>query len=216
MDIRNLYQELIMDHGTEPRNFSTLENASHSAEGYNPLCGDKIQLFLKIENECITKACFQGSGCAISTASASLMTEALSGKTVEEASLLFETLQTLITQDKHHDKITDKAQDNVQNRTPDKIHSKMQDKLRDKHHDITHNKIDDTTHDKIDGTTHNKIDDNIQDKAQDNTQNKTSTDKLMELGKLAALSGVQAFPARVKCATLPWHTLLSALKSEKV
>ncbi len=153
MDIKQLYQELIIDHGTEPRNFSTLHEASHSAEGYNPLCGDKIQLFLKIKevkedadfkhNKRIVEACFQGNGCAISTASASLMTEILIGKTLEEAALLFEKLQTLITEDS------------------------------------------------------------------------IPIESLTGLGKLAALSGVRAFPARVKCATLPWHTLLSALKGSK-
>jgi len=143
MDIRELYQELILDHGTQPRNFCALENASHFAEGYNPLCGDKIQLFLQIKNEHITSVSFQGSGCAISTASASLMTEALLGKTRQEASLLFEALQALMTQDN------------------------------------------------------------------------LATVSLAELGKLAALSGVHTFPARVKCATLPWHTLISALKGEK-
>jgi nitrogen fixation NifU-like protein len=146
MDIRELYQELIMDHGTEPRNFSTLENATHIAEGYNPLCGDKIQLYLQIENEHIIAAHFQGAGCAISTASASLMTESLLGKTPQQATLLFDTLQAVIMRD----------------------------------------------------------------------QDKISIESEASLGKLAALSGVHAFPARVKCATLPWHTLLSALKNIKL
>lgn len=143
MDIRSLYQELIIDHGTEPRNFNKLENASHTAEGYNPLCGDKIHLFLNIENEKIMAVSFQGKGCAISTASASLMTESLLGKTLDEAQELFNSLQVLITKESQSD------------------------------------------------------------------------EALMELGKLAALSGVKAFPSRVKCATLAWHTMLSALKAEK-
>lgn len=141
MDIRTLYQELIIDHGTEPRNFNKLENASHSAEGYNPLCGDKIHLFLKIENEKIVAASFQGSGCAISTASASLMTESLIGKTLNEVRTLFSALQLLITKEEPSDSA------------------------------------------------------------------------LIDLGKLAALSGVKAFPSRVKCATLAWHTMLSAMGS---
>jgi nitrogen fixation NifU-like protein len=146
MDLQSLYQELIIDHGTEPRNFAKLDHASHFAEGYNPLCGDKIQLFLKVENNHIIAASFQGSGCAISTASASLMTESLIGKTLSEAQELFDDLQALITID---------ASD---------------------------------------------------------ASNMPKSELLEKLGKLSVLSGVQAFPSRVKCATLPWHALLSALK----
>lgn len=135
MNIQDLYQELIVDHGTHPRNYRVLPNAQE-LEGYNPLCGDKIQLYLKIENDCIIEITFQGKGCAISTASASLMSELLTGKTLVEARDLFEKFQHLMT----------------------------------------------------------------------------STEICsIELGKLTALSGVRAFPARVKCATLAWHTLQGIL-----
>jgi len=136
-EIRTLYQELIIDHGTRPKNFRKQENPSVEAEGYNPLCGDKIELFLQIDEDKIKEATFQGQGCAISTASASLMTEILIGKTIEEAMQLFQNFQILMT--------------NSEPFTP-------------------------------------------------------------ELGKLVALKGVRAFPMRVKCATLAWHTLHAALK----
>lgn len=84
-DLRELYQELIIDHGRHPRNFKRLNDASVQKEGFNPLCGDRLTLFLKIENNKITDASFEGSGCAISVSSASLMTEALKGKTIDEA-----------------------------------------------------------------------------------------------------------------------------------
>lgn len=163
MELQNLYQELIIDHGREPRNFSRLENASHFALGHNPLCGDKIELFLRIEEDRIIAASFQGVGCAISTASASLMTESLLGKTLQEASLLFEALQNLLTKE-----------NNINN--------------NEKH-------------------TGNINENNKED---------ISDDSCLKLGKLAALSGVSAFPARVKCASLPWHTLLAALKQKQI
>jgi len=99
MNILDLYQELIIDHGTQPRNCCKLDNANGEAEGFNPLCGDKIHLYLKIENQIIKKATFLGSGCAISMASASLMTEALFGKTTQEALDLFSTFKSLLTTD---------------------------------------------------------------------------------------------------------------------
>ncbi len=139
MNLQDLYQELIIDHGTHPRNCRTLCNPNCSAKGYNPLCGDSIQLYLSVEQEKIIEASFQGSGCAISTASASLMTEALIGKTLNDAQKLFHQFQILLT---------------TEDSTP------------------------------------------------------------LDLGKLSALSGVRAFPMRVKCATLPWHTLNAALKNE--
>lgn len=83
--LNDLYQELIIDHGTAPRNFSIMINASNQEEGFNPLCGDKVMVFLDIKNNTIIKATFQGQGCAISTASASIMTELLIGKTKEKA-----------------------------------------------------------------------------------------------------------------------------------
>lgn len=88
-NLRELYQEVIVDHNRSPRNFKILTHATHHAEGFNPLCGDKLTLYLMIENNLIKEATFQGSGCAISTASASLMTEALIGKTIIEAEKLF-------------------------------------------------------------------------------------------------------------------------------
>lgn len=97
MDLDNLYQELIIDHGTEPRNHHVLENANYDAEGYNPLCGDKVHLYLHLDNNVITDISFIGKGCAISTASASIMTEVLKGKTVAEAVDLFKQFQHLLT-----------------------------------------------------------------------------------------------------------------------
>ena len=139
MDIQDLYQELIIDHGTHPRNCGQLANANGHAEGFNPLCGDKVHIYLKIENQAIEKASFIGSGCAISMASASLMTEALIGMTTKEVLALSQSFKNLLTID-----------------TKDPI----------------------------------------------------------VLGKLNAFSGVKAFPARVKCATLPWHTLEAAIQNE--
>lgn len=135
--LNELYQEVILDHSKNPRNFGDLKGASHHAEGFNPLCGDRITLYLQIENNQIIDARFEGSGCAISTASASLMTDSLKGKTVSQAQKLFQQFHHLVTED---------------------------------------------------GATEQP-----------------------ELDKLNILAGVHAFPMRVKCATLAWHTLLSAL-----
>jgi nitrogen fixation protein NifU and related proteins len=140
--LRELYQEVILDHNKSPRNFKKLETANRSAEGYNPLCGDKIDIFLDVEDDVVKDISFQGSGCAISKASASLMSTIIKGKPVEEAKKLFE---------KFHDLITGKLDENS----------------------------------------------NIE-----------------ELGKLAVLGGVKEFPMRVKCASLAWHTMLTALKNE--
>lgn len=96
-DLKNLYQEVIIDHSKNPRNFCVCENANHIKEGYNPLCGDKIKLYVKEKNGVIEDVCFQGVGCAISTASASLMSEAIKGKTVTEALKLFEEFQKMLT-----------------------------------------------------------------------------------------------------------------------
>jgi nitrogen fixation protein NifU and related proteins len=139
-DLRDLYQEIIIDHSRHPRNFCTLEHPTATQEGYNPLCGDKITIAINEKNGVITDICFQGSGCAISQASASLMTEILKGKTVTEALKLCELFQQLV----------------------------------------------------ITGNTENKE----------------------HLGKLIALAGVAEFPMRVKCATLPWHTLKAALQHQ--
>lgn len=97
MDLDNLYQELIIDHGTEPRNHHILTNANHDAEGYNPLCGDKVHIYLHVENNTITDISFISKGCAISTASASIMTETLKGKTLEQVQDLFKEFQHLLT-----------------------------------------------------------------------------------------------------------------------
>jgi len=134
--IDDLYQETILDHSKRPRNHHLMEDANRRAEGYNPLCGDKLKLYLKVENDIVQDASFEGSGCAISTASASLMTESLKGKTRQEALKLL---------DKFHDLLT------------------------------------------------------------------TDTAAAKDLGKLVVFCGVRDYPARVKCATLAWHTLKSAL-----
>ena len=135
--INELYQETILDHSRRPRNFHALEDANRKAEGYNPLCGDQCKVFLKEHGGVIGKVTIQGAGCAISTASASLMTEVLQGKSVGEAETLLAKFHDLLTTD--------------------------------------------------------------QPMAQD-------------LGKLVVFSGVREFPARVKCATLAWHTLREALR----
>ncbi|HET7616986.1 MAG TPA: SUF system NifU family Fe-S cluster assembly protein [Vicinamibacterales bacterium] len=92
-----LYQEVILDHNRRPRNFHALAGASHSAEGYNPLCGDRLTLYLDVEADVITDAAFEGAGCAISKASASLMTDAIKGRTVAEARALFERFHRMVT-----------------------------------------------------------------------------------------------------------------------
>ena len=142
-DIKDLYQEVIIDHNRSPRNFGKLENPTQVAEGYNPLCGDKLNLYLTTEDDLITDVSFDGSGCAISVASASLMTDSLKGKTIEEAEQLFENFHDLIMKEEN----------------PDQEH-------------------------------------------------------IQSLGKLVALAGVKEYPARVKCATLCWHTLHSALQGD--
>ena len=144
MDLKELYRDVILDHNRHPRNFGPLAGASHHAEGNNPLCGDCLSLTLRLNGERIEDIRFEGSGCAISTASASLMTEAVKGKDRSSVRQLFERMHALLTQ-------PDAAPDPA-------------------------------------------------------------------LGKLAALSGVREFPARVKCATLAWHTFRAALagKTEAV
>jgi nitrogen fixation protein NifU and related proteins len=134
--VHDLYQEIILDHSKRPRNCHPMEDANRKAEGYNPLCGDKLKLYLKMENDVVKDVSFVGSGCAISTASASLMTETLKGKTRAEAMKIL---------DKFHELLT------------------------------------------------------------------TDTPVSQELGKLVVFCGVRDYPARVKCATLAWHTLKSAL-----
>ncbi len=142
-ELRELYQQVILDHNKSPRNFKVLEHANHSAEGYNPLCGDRIDIYVELENGIVKDISFQGSGCAISKASASLMSSIVKGKTKQEAEELF---------NKFHDLITGKLGED-----PD----------------------------------------------------------IEDLGKLAVFSGVREFPARVKCASLAWHTMISALNDEQ-
>ena len=136
-DIKDLYQEVIVDHNRSPRNFRVITDADKTMEGFNPLCGDKLKLYIKIDGQNISDIAFDGTGCAISVASASLMTDAMKGKSIDEAETLFNNFHSLIT-------------------------------------------------------TENEIDSDY-------------------LGKLAVLAGVKGFPARVKCASLCWHTLRSAL-----
>jgi nitrogen fixation protein NifU and related proteins len=140
MELNDLYRDVILDHNRRPRNFGPLEPADASVEGFNPMCGDRLTLRLKLAADKIADIRFEGQGCAISTASASLMTEAVKGKTRTQALELFDRVHRLLTDDS------------------------------------------------------------------------ASND---ELGKLAALSGVREFPARVKCASLCWHTLASALQSSE-
>jgi nitrogen fixation NifU-like protein len=144
MDLRDLYQDIILDHARSPRNFRGLPDPSHLAHGHNPLCGDKITVFMKIENDCIEEVSFEGRGCAISTASASLMTEILTGKSVVQAEALFASFHCRVTTGE----VIELAAD-----------------LED---------------------------------ASD---------------RLEPLTGVRTYPARVKCATLAWHTFDAAVKA---
>jgi nitrogen fixation protein NifU and related proteins len=137
MDLKDLYREVILDHNKSPRNFGRLDPADSAADGHNPLCGDRLHLTVKLDGDRITDLKFEGKGCAISTASASLMTEAVKGLDRAAVSAMFHQVHHLLTE-----------------------------------HDFV------------------PIDD---------------------LGKLAALSGVREYPARVKCASLCWHTLNAAL-----
>lgn len=141
-NLRELYQEVILDHNRRPHNFQVLPDANRKAEGYNPLCGDRLAVFLHLDGDVVRDISFVGAGCAISKASASLMTDAVKGKTVEEARRLFDAFHAMVTADTA--------------REPD----------------------------------------------------------VSNLGKLAVLSGVREFPARVKCASLAWHTLKAALAAE--
>jgi nitrogen fixation protein NifU and related proteins len=96
-DLSELYQEVILDHNRRPRNFRVLEHPTHQAEGYNPLCGDRLSLFLRVEGETIAEATFQGAGCAISKASASLMTDSLKGRPIADARQLFDRFHRMVT-----------------------------------------------------------------------------------------------------------------------
>jgi nitrogen fixation NifU-like protein len=141
-DLRELYQQVILDHNRNPRNFKEIANATRKVEGYNPLCGDHYTIFLQLDGDTIRDVGFTGNGCAISKASASVMSSTVKGKQRAEAESLFDTFHKLVT---GGDAGLSEA----------------------------------------------------------------------ELGKLAAFSGVSEFPARVKCATLAWHTLRTALESDQ-
>ena len=141
MDLKDLYRDVIVDHNRNPRNFGKLEPADAHADGHNPLCGDRLTVYVNLDGDRIRETKFEGNGCAISVASASLLTETVKGKSRAEFAKLFEDVHTLLTQ---HDANVD----------------------------------------------------------------------LASLGKLAALSGVREFPARVKCASLCWHTLNAALAKQ--
>jgi len=138
-DLTDLYQQVILDHSKSPRNFRVMADANRTAHGHNPICGDNIQLFLKMDGDVIQDISFQGSGCAISKASASILTDALKGRSKEEVKAVFE---------KVHDMV-------VTGKTPDG-----------------------------------------------------------DLGKLAVFAGVHKYPARVKCAILPWHATMSAMEGK--
>jgi nitrogen fixation NifU-like protein len=99
MDLRELYQEVILDHSKRPRNFRALPDANRHAEGHNPLCGDRATVYLRVEDDVVREASFEGSGCSISTASASMMTDALKGKSLGEVRRLFESFHELVTAD---------------------------------------------------------------------------------------------------------------------
>ena len=99
MDLRELYQEVILDHSKRPRNFRALPDANRRAEGHNPLCGDRATVYLRVEDDVVREASFEGSGCSISTASASMMTDALKGKTLDEVRRMFESFHELVTPD---------------------------------------------------------------------------------------------------------------------
>jgi nitrogen fixation protein NifU and related proteins len=143
MDLRELYQDIILDHGRHPRNFRKIEHPTHFAQGYNPLCGDRVTIYLTLDGDRIKDVAFQGRGCAISTAAASLMTEVLKGKTVADARALFGQFRARVTGGESAS-------------VPEPLAEEME--------------------------------------------------------RLEPLTGVKAFPARVKCATLSWHALEAALK----
>ena len=144
MDLRELYQDIILDHGRHPRNLRALEHPTHLARGHNPLCGDRVTVYLAIDGERIADVSFEGRGCAISTAAASLMTEVLKGKTLDEARQLFAQFHASVT-----------------------------------------------------GGGIVDLPEALQEDAE----------------RLEPLTGVKAYPVRVKCATLPWHAFEAALKS---
>jgi nitrogen fixation NifU-like protein len=142
-ELSELYQQVILDHNKKPRNFHKLENANRAAEGYNPLCGDHLNVYLHVEDDQVKEVSFEGSGCAISKASASMMTQAVKGKTRQEAETLFDEFHRMVT-----GRLDEEAEQN-------------------------------------------------------------------HLGHLTIFAGVRDFPARVKCASLSWHTLHAALNEQQ-
>ena len=142
-ELSELYQQVILDHNKKPRNFRKLETSNHSAEGFNPLCGDQLTVYLNLEDDQVKEVAFEGSGCAISKASASMMTQAVKGKSKEQAEELFKEFHSMVT-----------------------------------------------------GELDEETDEN-------------------SLGNLRIFAGVREFPVRVKCATLPWHTMHAALNKEE-
>jgi nitrogen fixation NifU-like protein len=142
-ELSELYQQVILDHNKKPRNFRKLESANHTAEGFNPLCGDQLTVYLNLEGDLVTDVGFEGSGCAISKASASMMTQAVKGKSKEQAEKLFKEFHSMVT-----------------------------------------GELDEET-------------------------------EANSLGNLKIFAGVREFPVRVKCASLPWHTMHAALNKEE-
>jgi len=140
--LKELYQQVILDHNRNPKNFRAMQDATRSVEGYNPLCGDHYTVFVRLEGEVIADVSFTGTGCAISKASASVMSAVLKGRTRDEAEQLFKDFHRMVTEGAPEDAVVER------------------------------------------------------------------------LGKLAAFAGVSEFPARVKCASLPWHTLRAALEGQ--
>jgi nitrogen fixation protein NifU and related proteins len=141
-NLKQLYQEIILDHNKNPRNFGPISKATHKAEGYNPLCGDRYTLYLQVQDDKVVDVGFDGAGCAISKSSASLMTSCLKGSSMEEAQQLFDNFHRMLTEEIDPSELTGKT------------------------------------------------------------------------CKIAALQGVKAYPTRIKCATLVWHTMKSALEGE--
>jgi nitrogen fixation NifU-like protein len=143
-ELSDLYQQVILDHNKKPRNFRRLEGANRTAEGYNPLCGDQLVVYMQLEDEVVQDISFEGSGCAISKAAASMMTQSIKGKTRQEAETLFNEFHRMVT-----GQLDEEGEEN-------------------------------------------------------------------NLGRLTIFSGVREFPARVKCASLSWHTMHAALNNEGV
>ncbi len=143
-ELSELYQQVILDHNKKPRNFHKLERANRTAEGYNPLCGDQLSVYLQVEDDEVIDVSFEGSGCAISKASASMMTQAVKGKNKREAELLFDEFHRMVT-----GRLNEESEPN-------------------------------------------------------------------QLGRLKIFAGVRDFPVRVKCASLPWHTLHAALNNQPI